>query len=270
MDMKKILQALDKPAPVKAEGAGDMKRLLQIMEGNNRLTQAENIIMQESPRPVTQPMLNKSKDAKPSMIGKYFRTVETELAESQQHKEDSATRLAKRVMERVMPKDDGTFTPSFAQQLSQAPTKPSGGNVQPQATVVLGGKEYRVKLEGDLRGRYSPAPGTPRVSAQGYIEGDVITLTINPPTEMKEGRAEQLAERVISKIVKEETKEQYTYRDIAEMARNGFSDDEIAKAKVARLSEGLKDPKDNPCWKGYKPVGTKKKGGRTVPNCVPK
>jgi hypothetical protein len=25
----------------------------------------------------------------------------------------------------------------------------------------------------------------------------------------------------------------------------------------------------NPCWTGYKPVGTKKKGGRTVPNCVP-
>jgi hypothetical protein len=36
------------------------------------------------------------------------------------------------------------------------------------------------------------------------------------------------------------------------------------------LSEGLRDPKDNPCWKGYKPVGTKKKNGRTVPNCVPK
>lgn len=33
--------------------------------------------------------------------------------------------------------------------------------------------------------------------------------------------------------------------------------------------EGLKDPKDNPCWKGYKPVGTKKKAGKTVPNCVP-
>lgn len=36
------------------------------------------------------------------------------------------------------------------------------------------------------------------------------------------------------------------------------------------MMEGLRDPKDNPCWKGYKPVGTKKKGGRTVPNCVPK
>ena len=36
------------------------------------------------------------------------------------------------------------------------------------------------------------------------------------------------------------------------------------------LQEGLKNPKDNPCWKGYKPVGTKKKNGRVVPNCVPK
>lgn len=36
------------------------------------------------------------------------------------------------------------------------------------------------------------------------------------------------------------------------------------------IAEGLRDPKDNPCWKGYHPVGTKKKGGRTVPNCVPK
>lgn len=26
----------------------------------------------------------------------------------------------------------------------------------------------------------------------------------------------------------------------------------------------------NPCWKNYKMVGMKKKGGRKVPNCVPK
>ena len=25
----------------------------------------------------------------------------------------------------------------------------------------------------------------------------------------------------------------------------------------------------NPCWKGYKAYGMKKKGGKTVPNCVP-
>ncbi len=33
------------------------------------------------------------------------------------------------------------------------------------------------------------------------------------------------------------------------------------------ITESLKT--DNPCWKGYKPVGTKKKNGKTVPNCVP-
>jgi len=31
----------------------------------------------------------------------------------------------------------------------------------------------------------------------------------------------------------------------------------------------LKNPKDNPCWRGYHPVGTKMKDGREVPNCVP-
>lgn len=36
------------------------------------------------------------------------------------------------------------------------------------------------------------------------------------------------------------------------------------------MDEGLRDPEDNPCWKGYHPVGTKQKNGRTVPNCVPK
>lgn len=34
------------------------------------------------------------------------------------------------------------------------------------------------------------------------------------------------------------------------------------------VTESLKT--SNPCWKGYKPVGTKKKAGNTVPNCVPK
>jgi len=37
---------------------------------------------------------------------------------------------------------------------------------------------------------------------------------------------------------------------------------------VAEAEKTLRN--SNPCWKGYKPVGTKKKGGRTVPNCVPK
>jgi len=38
------------------------------------------------------------------------------------------------------------------------------------------------------------------------------------------------------------------------------------KGKVVK-SESIKE--DSPCWKGYKQVGMKNKGGRQVPNCVP-
>jgi hypothetical protein len=35
------------------------------------------------------------------------------------------------------------------------------------------------------------------------------------------------------------------------------------------MQEDLRKQSDNPCWKGYHPVGTKMKGGKKVPNCVP-
>ena len=37
--------------------------------------------------------------------------------------------------------------------------------------------------------------------------------------------------------------------------------------------KGYSYPGESPvkaCWKGYEMIGTKKKGGRTVPNCVPR
>jgi len=49
----------------------------------------------------------------------------------------------------------------------------------------------------------------------------------------------------------------------------GTALDHLDVNDIMPLVEGLRDPKDNPCWKGYHPVGTKKKNGRTVPNCVP-
>ena len=38
------------------------------------------------------------------------------------------------------------------------------------------------------------------------------------------------------------------------------------KAKKVEVKEGDGDP----CWDTHKQVGMKKKGGRNVPNCVPK
>tara|TARA_R100000951_G_scaffold92428_1_gene80868 strand:+ start:172 stop:303 length:132 start_codon:yes stop_codon:yes gene_type:complete len=35
-------------------------------------------------------------------------------------------------------------------------------------------------------------------------------------------------------------------------------------------SNPFKKKGSNPCWKNYEMVGVKNKGGRKVPNCVPK
>lgn len=40
-------------------------------------------------------------------------------------------------------------------------------------------------------------------------------------------------------------------------------------AYLSRKEEVEKKRKDDPCWKGYKQVGMKKKNGKEVPNCVP-
>ena len=36
-----------------------------------------------------------------------------------------------------------------------------------------------------------------------------------------------------------------------------------------RLSEIVTENEKDPCWKGYKQIGVKKKNGKKVPNCVP-
>jgi hypothetical protein len=43
------------------------------------------------------------------------------------------------------------------------------------------------------------------------------------------------------------------------------------KSIITRIVEKkLEKDSDDPCWDGYVQLGTKKKGGKEVPNCVPK
>lgn len=53
----------------------------------------------------------------------------------------------------------------------------------------------------------------------------------------------------------------------ASLARTPSSIPKVQPKKDTK-TEDSKNYK-NPCWKGYRPVGTKKKAGKTVPNCVP-
>ena len=44
--------------------------------------------------------------------------------------------------------------------------------------------------------------------------------------------------------------------------------DANAKTKPSKYTKSFKDMYDEDCWDGYKQVGVKKKGGKTVPDCV--
>jgi hypothetical protein len=164
-----------------------MSRLLSIVsEGQgplNRLTQAESIAVYhndsvEKRKTITSPVLNVATGAKPSMIGKYFKAVENELAESNSRYKDRADQLAgivaKKVMERVTIGPDGKVTGGMGGTWSGTPTTPAepaapeapkplvGGSLptvdaanRETQTVTIDGKEYEmVHLEpGGIRPR---------------------------------------------------------------------------------------------------------------------
>jgi len=184
MDMKKILQAIDGAASKPVEGVDSMSKFVKVVrEGQgplNRLTQAESIAVYHSDpvekrETITSPVLNVAKDAKPSMIGKYFKAVENELAESNSRYKDRADQLAgivaKKVMERVTIGPDGKVTGGMVGTPGTMPTEPSapeapkplvGGSLptvdaanRETQTVTIDGKEYEmVHLEpGGIRPR---------------------------------------------------------------------------------------------------------------------
>lgn len=72
---------------------------------------------------------------------------------------------------------------------------------------------------------------------------------------------------------------QPTEEDLSLFLQRFFEDEDIKRSfSNARRAQSLRNKKSvpeglndtNPCWKGYHPVGTKVKDGKTVPNCVPK
>ena len=333
MDMKKILQALDsvdsKPAVV---GVDDMKRFVSVIKESqgplNRLTQAENIAVYhtepvQSRKTITSPVMNVAADAKPSMIGKYFKTVEQELAESYDGTKNRARKIAERVVNKseavnakqqaaiaIAKKKKNSISEGYydlndpGMQPIDLSSKPSFNEIivrysqlyyqshegeydDEEAAESDAIEQYVAKRFGEKGSAHlqkaaetsffgrddKPYGRDSRSSNLGYPNQRGSDFRTTKAGKMHGQDAKVMKGKVADRLGKHpepDLPEQYNYRDIAEMARQGLSNEEIAEQLGFDLTEGLKDPKDNPCWKNYKPVGTKKKNGRTVPNCVPK
>jgi len=91
-------------------------------------------------------------------------------------------------------------------------------------------------------------------------------------------KGEKPASPEVAKVAKGISKK--AAKDFASTKHKGLPEKKKQKIKetlekIDQLKELISEDKkkmkgEDPCWKGYEMVGTKKKGGKEVPNCVPK
>ena len=280
--MKKILQAVD-GVKAKAEvNSSDMKKFLTIVEGKgplNRSTSAEALTMQHYTEPkktITNPVLNVQEGATPSMIGKYFKAVETELAEAATRNKDRSRQLAERVAKKVIEQDitrrvtpnaDGSFPDPSINRLTGKPNlpaaEPAPSNVKPGgATVEYSGETYDVMVFGDKGIRPRIARSDKVVSAKVYTMGNKMFVLLDAPTQ---------------EDLDEESKG--LYYNVNKRKKAGTSRDAShPKAPTAQAwkdaaktakKEDVAGPEN--CWPGHRKVGTKpgtgKNAGKRVNDC---
>lgn len=257
MDMKKILSAIDGANKPVADSS-EMKKFVSIVNesATNRLSMAEQLAVQHYQKDITNPVLNKDKDAKPSMIGKYFKQIEDELAESEQRYKDRAKQLAERVITKMNEKTSDVDA-AVKDYISKGGEIKQGKTHKPRKSekTDFGSKHIGGKGEVNKSGKATKIGKSANTQGKPVVKVETILTNIR---NLKSQLDEQISQ----------LEEYYSAPPTDSMSPIPGKHHPDCKCK--EVEEGLRDPKDNPCWKGYKPVGTKQKNGRTVPNCVPK
>ena len=237
MDMKHILQTLDKASSRKVGGADDMRRFVSAVRVLNAPIEEASGYIPKNKKEAKDPRWSNalSVDIQPGAIEKNLKALS--LAEGKKNFLDYLNEAEQSVAEVSL--GSKLEWPEVVNKVNSA-MKATGwkGSRKGDDAYIFSSKGqetddqyYFVIIDNAGEGFFKYALGTVE-EGDPYID-DAYKGTL-PNTEAS-----------VSELIN--------------MIRDGFG-----------LNEGLKDPKDNPCWKGYKPVGTKKKGGRTVPNCVPK
>ena len=227
----------------------DMKKILQAIDGQATKPQAEvgdmkkfvSIIAESTglqSETVALNTYNEKTSSSPKLIDRYFKQVEEEFSEGLAAKQEKVKHLAERASRQV-----GNYghQSSFAKHVQQSKS-PSDRIVQmaKSGAKVSNRNSYRVEETDPV---------------------DTVTLDIPLLLRIMEYSKEDAQDDMALHDVTQRLIELSKKVDVINM-------DHYDAIVSGNVDESLRT--DNPCWKGYKPVGTKKKGGRTVPNCVPK
>jgi hypothetical protein len=291
MDMKRILQAMDGVATKPVEGANDMKKFMSVV------TEAANPHKVALPVQMAMQHYAKPKEIavkKPSLLKGYLSEVHEEVAEEAAHKRQLMNQYAQTIAERVLMRESkldeksksekqarfmaaAAHDPQFAtrtgikqsvakefnkadtgtKQLSQAMKKKKKMNEMP---IDMTGDANDPTIYGhekanpmSLKGRIMSARAQLKELAQ-LADSDSLVAWEEICKKSKGGMFMGLEQNL-------------------EQIRHGIEQLAAKRKQGGVASRGIDKNigEDNdPCWKDYKQIGTKKKGGKTVPNCVPK
>jgi hypothetical protein len=103
---------------------------------------------------------------------------------------------------------------------------------------------------------------------QSHYTEAVQTFEATVLEEVPADVAENWIDQLTIKQFNEELKDVFPY--IYKLVSEATHAEEITPEDIIDEAGKMKGGADDPCWKGYKMVGTKKKGSKEVPNCVPR
>lgn len=236
MDMKRILQAMDGVATKPVVGANDMKKFLSVVtEGANphKVALPVQMVMQHYQQPKVEPVAVANTT---SLLKQYFQ--ETEDAVAEQIAKEEAIRqqrvrmYSQKIAERVLMKESQVTEMSI--ELDKNDPLQSKLNHKSNPGTI----EYRI-----MRARSQIKDLATRVDSNELIVWEAITRQF-PELAMN-----------IEEI-------RHGIEELAKIRKGGGR-------RVHNIDKHIGEDND-PCWKDYKQIGMKKKGGKSVPNCVPK
>lgn len=305
MDMKRILQAIDGASTKPVEGANDMKKFVSIIqEGANphKVALPVQMAMQHYQKPVTE-----KKQPKSSLISKYFVEAEESINQAKEEKRQLINQYAHTIAQRVMMKEsklkDKEDLQAKRKALQDIQLDPHTHKDSELKAELVRRKAELEKEAKRMNLDEAGEAGWGRTGMAGVglqpIEEVPIEPTADPndpvvyghekanPMSLK-GRIMQARKQLQELAQMAEADDLATWQHICKLSkggmfmgleqnleqiRHGIAELAAKRKKGGVASRGIDkdiDEDNDPCWKDYKQIGTKKKGGKTVPNCVPK
>lgn len=230
MDMKRILQSINSVKAANAEDT-EMKRFVSII---NQPAAVDRL-------PAASTQITES--VRTTQLDQYIKSVEQQHLELSQAATTAKLSKAQRLAEHAIAEvggNHGHFS-KLSNHLSRIKT--------PSDSIVKMAKNG-ARLDLSMR---------KRLYKEDAAETDTVTLNVPLLIRLmefarEEARSDEELHLVVERLI-----------DAADTDRPFTMADYDAIVKDSEMSED-----SDPCWKNYKQLGTKKKSGKTVPNCVPK